>query len=449
MEALPGTLQDILKNCFHEKAVDCKTAAGSKPGDNVIGKMLSLSITVESGVTHHLVVKASIPFSNDREKRLSEEDKMFAQLVSALGSYQIETAVYQQLLPKIDSLLQSQSPSLPTPKLYFGYADCETGIKSCLVLEDVRTQGYKMADKMKGLTLEEVTMVLEKLAKFHAASYVYLARMQLGDYKDPLIGHPFENPSLRAPEVGKSLKKLIRQICFDTFKLGMETGSISKALYNKILEKAKDPYEIVLQASKQAKAKTEYFTVVVHGDLWTNNVLFKYDSSGKPVDVKFIDFQQSRYASIYDDLHYFVYTSTTAAFREQNLNTCLDLYYTQFQETLHALRGNMSNDEVMNNFSKNKFHEGFRNNLLSAFCYGALAIPFQLGVPPDEKPKSEASAANEQSRTNVTGLNDYAAVFFQNLTDSVVTGAKNSPGAIRRFAELCTEMNQAGVFTNY
>ena len=39
--------------------------------------------------------------------------------------------------------------------------------------------------------------------------------------------------------------------------------------------------------------------VICHGDLWWSNVLFKYDpDTGSPVEVKFIDFQSSRVASL-------------------------------------------------------------------------------------------------------------------------------------------------------
>ena len=60
------------------------------------------------------------------------------------------------------------------------------------------------------------------------------------------------------------------------------------------------------------------FAVICHGDLWLSNILFKYgasytgESSGedaKPTEVKFIDFQSARFASLATDLVLFLFTS--------------------------------------------------------------------------------------------------------------------------------------------
>ena len=75
---------------------------------------------------------------------------------------------------------------------------------------------------------------------------------------------------------------------------------------------------------------TNDFAVICHGDLWLSNILFKYGmpicSTGEgggggcggsidaldpvwPVEVKFIDFQSSRFASLATDLVLFLFTS--------------------------------------------------------------------------------------------------------------------------------------------
>lgn len=55
------------------------------------------------------------------------------------------------------------------------------------------------------------------------------------------------------------------------------------------------------------------FAVICHGDLWLSNILFKYGQSDqsevRPTEVKFIDFQSARFASLATDLVLFLFTS--------------------------------------------------------------------------------------------------------------------------------------------
>lgn len=57
------------------------------------------------------------------------------------------------------------------------------------------------------------------------------------------------------------------------------------------------------------------FAVICHGDLWLSNILFKYDNVQtdqmeiRPFEVKFIDFQSARFASLATDLVLFLFTS--------------------------------------------------------------------------------------------------------------------------------------------
>lgn len=47
-----------------------------------------------------------------------------------------------------------------------------------LVLEDLKSRNFEMADRRVGLNLEQTKLVLKKLAKFHAASVVHYQRVR-------------------------------------------------------------------------------------------------------------------------------------------------------------------------------------------------------------------------------------------------------------------------------
>lgn len=46
-------------------------------------------------------------------------------------------------------------------------------------MEDISVDGYKTADRTAGLDMEHVKLVLDKLAKYHAASAYHFEKVQV------------------------------------------------------------------------------------------------------------------------------------------------------------------------------------------------------------------------------------------------------------------------------
>lgn len=83
--------------------------------------------------------------------------------------------------------------------------------------------------------------------------------------------------------------------------------------------------------------KKDKFNVICHGDLWINNIMFKYDDNESIVtDVKFIDLQAMRYTSPVTDLLQFFYTSTTIDLRANYINMLLDDYSKSLLNTVRT-----------------------------------------------------------------------------------------------------------------
>jgi thiamine kinase-like enzyme len=77
------------------------------------------------------------------------------------------------------------------------------------------------------------------------------------------------------------------------------------------------------------------FNVLNHGDLWINNMMFKYDC-GKPIDVKFVDFQNSHFGNPGQDLNYFFVSSVDNDSRN-NYDCLIKLYHSILEDRLNEL----------------------------------------------------------------------------------------------------------------
>ncbi|CAD7091503.1 unnamed protein product [Hermetia illucens] len=302
------------KSGFNEKVVKLKNVfftMGPRLGENYISHIYRADATYNDGGSDNKTISLIIK---------TQPSGPLGAHFAALGLFTRERNVYVHALPEIERLLDGEA--IAPRFLYYTPAPVET-----LVFADVTPLGYILADRVKGLDEEHCGLVFEKLAKFHAASIV-LAKMQ------PQIFQMLSVDRFAKNDGNQDMMQRTLLNNFEHFAKVVETWPGFKDTPEKI---RRFMSTIPQNMAKWCGPSNEEIKVLVHNDLWVNNILFKY-KDGMPVDLYFIDYQGSVYSSPGIDFSHFFYTSPQFDVLNQKRDLLIEgYYYKTFKSTLENL----------------------------------------------------------------------------------------------------------------
>ncbi|KAK4874389.1 hypothetical protein RN001_013749 [Aquatica leii] len=331
---------DIVQEQFqdHIEILSTEVSYIGSPGENYTCELLRVVIKFcknneNTARTMSMVVK-----------RLIESD-LLIKFNKEAGLFDCEFGIYSKILPMMEKLKYNKCVS---PKAYY----LSITPKNVIVLEDLSTLNYKVANRQEGLNLEHCLLSIEKLAYFHAAS---LALYEM----NPKTMDEYNNGIVNKSEAFLNMFSIVFQETLDVCK---REPSLQK-YYKKINEDIKKK----LYTSTQRDPK---FNVLNHGDFWCNNLMFQYNEDGSLKDVLLIDFQFSVFTSPFFDLHYFIATSTSPEVKENHVNDILHHYYNAFLKNVKTLK---IKTNVLN--WKN-FKEEFCNKAYMGFTAMCMALPY-------------------------------------------------------------------------
>lgn len=118
-----------------------------------------------------------------------------------------------------------------------------------------------------------------------------------------------------------------------------------------------------------------HFNTLIHGDLWTNNILLKYNSATDQVEnAVFLDFQFSCWTSWAIDLQYILNTSLCETLRTHHLDDLIEHYHKKLSTMLKRL-----------NYGKHvptlrELQSQFREKSFYGTCSEKLVFPFLFSV---------------------------------------------------------------------
>lgn len=88
----------------------------------------------------------------------------------------------------------------------------------------------------------------------------------------------------------------------------------------------KDESEHVKELFQFWKVKIDQFNVLNHGDLWGNNIMFRYNEEGAADKCLFLDYQAPKYGAPSQDLYYFIILSPAKNIKIQEFDYFIKYY---------------------------------------------------------------------------------------------------------------------------
>lgn len=294
---------------------------------------------VPSGFLSHqfrLVVKCTV--RNDNARKTHYETSFFVKTIphgsaahtkyiSDFGAFKKEVRVYRSIVPR---LIEATGFEF-APHCYLSKEH------SLLAFEDLHAKGFRMANGEGGLLdLPHLRVTLETLATLHAASMII--EKEQNRYLDEIYpGYLKENAYPSDIASGRTV-----WIANTTAALSAMIAEIPRYSNHQIAELRRRFEQTISSIFELSKTSTRFRNAFGHGDMWKNNILFKYAkiSEGNqrnktlPVEAKFVDFQLARYAPPALDVMTICTMVTTSSFRQQHLDRLLDAYYTHLATVL-------------------------------------------------------------------------------------------------------------------
>ncbi|XP_012225519.1 uncharacterized protein [Linepithema humile] len=305
------------------------------PGENFGSEIFAINIRGEQNnknIAVNVVVK------------LPPKSEYLLDLFDSPITFKKELEFYSTVAPELlklqnESGIPRENLSVITPQFLGG----RLGLKdpqrfdqqAAIILENLKDHDYTTQDRILGLDKVHMDFAIEHLAKLHAIT----------------IGLKLKKPEFFEKAVLPALEYTVDESAKDCV-----VSMIKKAHDDYKDIKEAEPYLDRIEKTIEHGLRTivkpeEPWATMVHNDFWVNNMLFKYDESGKLINMKIVDFQLTVYDYGVNDLIFFLISSCQKEVLDSHLDDMIDLYYDSFIECLKSL------DVDTSRFPKSQFIE--------------------------------------------------------------------------------------------
>lgn len=188
--------------------------------------------------------------------KVSLQGALFDELSSELDVFKREGTAFKIIIPECEKLLNKIGETVKfAPKLF-------SATDTLIVMEDLAALNFATEDRKERLNLEMAQKVIEKLAKFHAASAV-LSKENPKIFTHHMTGN--------LTEVETPYHEFYRNSSATCLKIAKNVAELQPYITN-LEEFQKDI--LSRQINVFTRDETQ-FNCLNHGDMWTSNLMFK------------------------------------------------------------------------------------------------------------------------------------------------------------------------------
>nr|CAH7750149.1 unnamed protein product [Callosobruchus chinensis] len=301
MEQLPDDVKQLLEKIVGTKLEEFSVSLHDPnvKGSGHLGEFFFVSLADKSGEKkHEFAVKRSLACESDKFQKLIDQ------------AFTNEIYFYDTLVPAYREMEEKFSVE-PFDKLSILYGADEK--RTMLVLNNLKLAGFKTHEKRVPLDKAHYELVFETYGRFHALSFA--------------LRHFNPEKFAEAKSIFKNGIEISAFLTSGGFKeetsKWLGPSPQLKDLVGDIFENLRDGYFY--------EGEHE---MLVHGDCWSNNIMFRYDEANNVKDIRLIDFQICRAGTPVFDLSYCFYSGASKALLSQ-LSYFLDIYHRSLSRSLN------------------------------------------------------------------------------------------------------------------
>ncbi|KAJ8942619.1 hypothetical protein NQ318_013331 [Aromia moschata] len=299
------------------------TRPGSSKGENYMGTITNVSVK-KGDKKLDLLMKSSLKSVKLRKA------------IPIRKAYLREIHLYQTVFSAFENFLKEEGcldPFTGHPKIY---GSCTKDLEEFVILEDLKEAGYDLWNRKVPMNWDHISLVLKEYGKFHATSLAMKEKNPelyekltkgLTNFRSTTNEEADENTKKKKIEdEERNLKTLI-------------CGAIEAVKGNRAALDCLERFSSTVGKffNEDINAPEDQL-VLLHGDCWCNNFLFKYEDPQikHPSKVSLIDWQISSIGSPARDLAYFLFTNAPKEILS-DYKESLITYHDAASETLRSV----------------------------------------------------------------------------------------------------------------